>query len=213
MFTKVMADVLKGSKTKFIASDPSENMVENFRNSLPEIECKQFPAQAIDLPDESVNAVVVANALHWFADSKESFNEIHRVLVPGGKFGIFWCTHDYTCPWISDIAAFLQHLYHQLKVHYSGSESGKNHFMSKVKESEKFHKFKGDASLFRFEVPTTSDSIYEYFCSFSVVSIADEETKLAFKSVFDNSIKKFFTDEGQEFKSITLVSAVFWCER
>ncbi|KXJ05001.1 hypothetical protein AC249_AIPGENE4962, partial [Exaiptasia diaphana] len=47
MFTKVMADVLKGSKTKFIASDPSENMVENFRNSLPEIECKQFPAQAI----------------------------------------------------------------------------------------------------------------------------------------------------------------------
>ncbi|XP_020898023.2 uncharacterized methyltransferase-like C25B8.10, partial [Exaiptasia diaphana] len=195
-----MADVLKGSKTKIIASDPSENMVENFRNSLPEIECKQFPAQAIDLPDESVNAVVVANALHWFADSKESFDEIHRVLVPGGKFGIFWYAPDYTCPWISDVAAFLQHLYQQRDVHFLASESFKNQYMPKVKESGKFHKFEGDASLFRFEVPTTSDSIYEYLCSFSVVSIADAETKLAFKSLYDNSIKKFFTDEGQEFK-------------
>ena len=46
-FTKVMAEVLKDSPVKIIASDPQENMCEIFRSNLPDVEVHQFAAQKI----------------------------------------------------------------------------------------------------------------------------------------------------------------------
>ena len=46
-------------------------------------------AEAIPLPDRSVDAVVAGEAFHWFATG-EALAEMARVLRPGGGLGLIW---------------------------------------------------------------------------------------------------------------------------
>jgi SAM-dependent methyltransferase len=54
------------------------------------------PAERCALPDASVELVVVAQALHWF-DQAAFFNEVDRVLRPGGVLAV-WCYQDVLLP-------------------------------------------------------------------------------------------------------------------
>jgi SAM-dependent methyltransferase len=61
-------------------------------------------AEAIPLDDESVDAVFVGQAFHWF-DVPAAIREIHRVLRPGGRLGLFWNLIDDTDPVVDRFAA------------------------------------------------------------------------------------------------------------
>ncbi len=56
-------------------------------------------AEAIPLPDASVDAVVAGQAYHWF-DQDKAHPEIARVLRPGGVFGPLWNERDDSVDWI-----------------------------------------------------------------------------------------------------------------
>jgi len=63
-------------------------------------------AEAIPLPDESVDAVFVGQAFHWF-DAARAAAEIRRVLRSGGRVGIFWNLLDDRDPMAASIADLL----------------------------------------------------------------------------------------------------------
>nr|WP_274638216.1 class I SAM-dependent methyltransferase [Microbacterium bovistercoris] len=84
--------------SRVIAVDPSEQMLAVLRRKLPQVEALLGTAEAIPLPDQSVDAVVVAQAFHWF-DRDAACAEIARVLVPTGTLGLVWNGPDPTCPW------------------------------------------------------------------------------------------------------------------
>ena len=68
--------------------------IAEMRERLPsEVEALDGTAEAIPLPDASVDAVTVAQAFHWF-DAGRALAEIHRVLRPGGGLGLIWNTRD-----------------------------------------------------------------------------------------------------------------------
>jgi SAM-dependent methyltransferase len=46
-------------------------------------------AEAIPLPDDSVDAVTMADSFHWF-DEQPAIEEIRRVLRPGGGAAVLW---------------------------------------------------------------------------------------------------------------------------
>jgi SAM-dependent methyltransferase len=50
-------------------------------------------AEEIPLADQSVDAVTVGQAFHWF-DGDRALAEIHRVLKPGGGLGLLWNRRD-----------------------------------------------------------------------------------------------------------------------
>ncbi|GII26254.1 class I SAM-dependent methyltransferase [Planosporangium mesophilum] len=60
-------------------------------------------AEAIPLPDASVDAVVAGQAYHWF-DHERAHAEIARVLKPGGVFGPLWNDRDDQVPWIAALS-------------------------------------------------------------------------------------------------------------
>lgn len=55
----------------------------------PDVQALAGTAEEIPLPDESVDAVFVGQAWHWF-DIPRAVAEIHRVLRPGGTLAPMW---------------------------------------------------------------------------------------------------------------------------
>jgi SAM-dependent methyltransferase len=72
-----------------IAVEPAANMRAVLHERLPSLRIEDGTAEAMPLADRSVDAVVVGNAFHHF-DRRTAFQEIHRVLRPGGILALFW---------------------------------------------------------------------------------------------------------------------------
>ncbi|WP_411716322.1 class I SAM-dependent methyltransferase [Natronomonas sp.] len=62
--------------------DPARGMLERAR--ARGLETVQGDGEALPLADESVDAVLIVDALHHFSDQGAALGEIARVLAPGG---------------------------------------------------------------------------------------------------------------------------------
>ncbi|MGY4101887.1 class I SAM-dependent methyltransferase [Nocardia sp. R16R-3T] len=84
------------------AVEPDEAMRAEFRRQHPEVPALSGTAEAIPLSNNSVHAVLVGQAFHWF-DQQRAFPEIARVLRPGGVFAAFWNIHDIAIAWVAEL--------------------------------------------------------------------------------------------------------------
>jgi ubiquinone/menaquinone biosynthesis C-methylase UbiE len=88
------------------ATDPDEAMLSVLRERVPEVSAKVATAEEIPANDRSVDAVVVAQAFHWF-DHEVALPEIARVLKPGGHVALVWNSRDERIPWVRRMGAIL----------------------------------------------------------------------------------------------------------
>jgi SAM-dependent methyltransferase len=82
---------------RVVAVEPSGGMLAVLRNAAPGAEAVAGTAERIPLADASVDAVVVAQAFHWF-DHDVALPEIRRVLRPGGGLGLVFNRRVLTHP-------------------------------------------------------------------------------------------------------------------
>jgi SAM-dependent methyltransferase len=82
-----------------IAVDPSEGMLAELRRVLPGVPAHIGSAERIPLPDDSADAVLMAQAWHW-VEPADAVPEIARVLSPGGRLGLLWNLRDDTEDWV-----------------------------------------------------------------------------------------------------------------
>jgi SAM-dependent methyltransferase len=83
-----------------VAIEPVDAMRAQLLQNFPGIRTLAATAQAMSLAAASVDAVICAQAFHWFA-SDEALCEIGRVLKPGGKLGLVWNVRDETVDWVA----------------------------------------------------------------------------------------------------------------
>ncbi|EWM63712.1 MULTISPECIES: class I SAM-dependent methyltransferase [Micromonospora] len=86
------------------AVEPDPAMLAELRRTLPGVRALSGSAEAIPLPDASVDAVVAGNAMHWF-DMAVAGPEIARVLSPGGVLAGLWNVVDDRVDWVAGLAA------------------------------------------------------------------------------------------------------------
>jgi SAM-dependent methyltransferase len=91
---------------KLTAVEPVEGMRRKFSTLLPGVEILEGTAEAIPLADGQVDAVVVAQAFHWF-NGPRALEEIHRVLKPGGRLGLVWNVRDESVDWIGQLSRII----------------------------------------------------------------------------------------------------------
>jgi SAM-dependent methyltransferase len=89
-----------------VAVDPIPDMLEVLRTSLPETSALLGTAEEIPLPDNSVDAVLVAQAWHW-VDPERAIPEVARVLRPGGRLGLVWNTRDERLGWVRELGRII----------------------------------------------------------------------------------------------------------
>ena len=81
--------------------------VPAMRAKLPEgVEVLDGTAEAIPLPDASVDAVTVGQAFHWFR-YQDALADVARVLRPGGGLGLVWNERDETVPWVREFGQII----------------------------------------------------------------------------------------------------------
>src|SRR6516225_6007955 len=85
-----------------VAVDPIAEMLEMLRKSLPDTPALLGTAEEIPLADNSVDAVLVAQAWHWF-NPQRAIPEVARVLRPGGRLGLVWNTRDERLGWVREL--------------------------------------------------------------------------------------------------------------
>jgi SAM-dependent methyltransferase len=85
------------------AVEPDQSMLAELRRGLPEVRSLAGRAEQIPLPDCSVDAVLVGQAMHWF-DLDRAMPEIARVLTPGGVVAGLWNVDDDRVPWVAELA-------------------------------------------------------------------------------------------------------------
>ncbi|HEY3751008.1 MAG TPA: methyltransferase domain-containing protein [Pseudonocardiaceae bacterium] len=102
--TGKLTEGLLGQGLDVVAVEPDTAMLAQLTSKFPTVTAKSGTAEAIPLPDASVNAVFAAQALHWF-DLTRALPEIDRVLRPGGPLVAVWNTYDDRTPWVADLCA------------------------------------------------------------------------------------------------------------
>jgi SAM-dependent methyltransferase len=85
-----------------IAVEPDPAMLAEMRRALPTVRAVAGRAEAVPLPDASVDAVLAGHALHWF-DMDAAGPEIARVLVPGGILAGLWNVIDNRVDWVAGL--------------------------------------------------------------------------------------------------------------
>lgn len=105
--TGKLTRLLVRSGARVIAVEPLDGMRAVLEQAAPGVEALVGTAEAIPLPDESLDAVTVAQAFHWF-DLDRAYREIHRVLRPGGGLAVVWNARDLSNPLHAAIDAELK---------------------------------------------------------------------------------------------------------
>lgn len=104
--TGKLTSLLTREDRHVIAVEPSALMRAELQAAVPTATALAGTSDRIDLPDASVDAVVVAQAWHWFPQPASS-HEIARILKPGGTLGIVWNIRDDSVPWMARFSALI----------------------------------------------------------------------------------------------------------
>lgn len=98
---------LVGRVGRVVAVEPLAGMRAELERAVPAAEIVDGLAAALPLPDSSADAVVIAEAFHWFA-TPGTLAELQRVLAPGAGVGLLWNLEQWTDDaWVQPVKAAL----------------------------------------------------------------------------------------------------------
>jgi SAM-dependent methyltransferase len=97
-----------------VAVEPLDPMRGELEAAVPEAEALPGTAEDLPLPDSSVDAVVAAQAFHWFRPV-EALAEMARVVRPGGGLSLVWNHWDKRVPWVDELLTLID--WHRQKPH------------------------------------------------------------------------------------------------
>jgi SAM-dependent methyltransferase len=90
-----------------VAIEPTAGMRAVFRRAVPDVPVVDGTAEAIPLPDGFADAVVCAQAFHWFRP-RPALREIARVLRPGGGLGLVWNVRNESAGWSRELTRLMR---------------------------------------------------------------------------------------------------------
>ncbi len=105
--TGKLTRALEPSGAALVAVEPVAEMRAMLERASPAVQTVDGVAEAIPLAEDSVDAVVVGSAFHWF-DGGPALAEIRRVLRPVGGLGLLWNVRDESVPWVAALTEIME---------------------------------------------------------------------------------------------------------
>jgi SAM-dependent methyltransferase len=165
------------------AVEPDQRMRAVFAARFPRNECLDGSAERIPLPDDSLDAVIVGSAWHWF-DAPAALTEIARVLHGRGRLGVFATSVDTRVDWVRDMFTEVS-----LRAQQRGDDSTRNVTLPSAD-------FSGvDETMFSTSQTMDAADVVAWFRTHSTYLSADEETKTAMEDRAARVLREVFPGE------------------
>ena len=124
------------------AVEPLEEMRALLGRAVPEARTLDGTAEQLPLADESVDAVVVGAAFHWF-DQRAALEEIGRVLRTPGVLGLLGNAFDTSTAWVASLRTILGPPALDRPGHWPAAETLRERF-EEVEDGEFHHRQRVD---------------------------------------------------------------------
>jgi SAM-dependent methyltransferase len=196
--TGKLTRLLAALRPQLVAVEPSEAMRTEFAAVLPDVPVHEGTAEKIPLADAAVDAVVVAQAFHWF-DAPRAFEEIARVLRPEGGLGLIWNERDESVPWVAELSRVIH--WDVRRPYVVGTD-----FRAVIDESGRFTPARRER--FRFEHELDRDGLCERVASTSYIAAMDPTER----DVVLDAVRDHVAEFPERFV-LPYVTDVFWCHR
>jgi SAM-dependent methyltransferase len=194
--TGKLTRLLAESGAQLVAVEPSAAMRSQFAAVLPDIPVHEGTAEKIPLADASIDAVVVAQAFHWF-DAPAALAEIARVLRPGSGLALIWNERDESVPWVAELGRVM---HWDVCMPY---EVGRD-FRVVLDESGRFTPARRES--FRFEQELDRDGLCERVASTSYIASADQSERDALLE----QVRELVVEFPERF-ALPYSTELFWC--
>jgi SAM-dependent methyltransferase len=183
---------------ELVAVEPSAAMRKQFAAVVPSVAVHEGTAERIPLADGSVDAVVVAQAFHWF-DAPLALVEIARVLRARGGLGLIWNERDESVPWVAELSHVMQW---DVRMPYVVGTD----FRAVIDASERFTH--AERRRFASAQELDRDGLCERVSTTSYVAAMEPEER----SGVLEAVRELVVDFPERFM-LPYVTDVFWCHR
>lgn len=155
------------------AYEPDAAMLEQLAARVPGVRTIVSAAEELPADDDSLDAVLAAQAWHWF-DHARAAAEFGRVLRPGGVIGLLWNVRDTRVPWM----AALQDIIGGEDSMRMVAESSQD--LSERAGTEEIRAFlpEVERASFAHAVPITPDGLLDLVSTYSYVRLSPRADRL-----------------------------------
>jgi SAM-dependent methyltransferase len=200
-FTRLLRDA---SGATVIAVEP----VAAMRDKLGplHIQVLDGTAEHIPLADGSVDAVVAAQAFHWF-DGAAALAEIRRVLKPKtGKLGLIWNARDeQVCGWGEQLSSIIE-------VHEHGAPRYKSGAWKKVFDCGADFGFSPlEYAQFQHVHPCTPETVVDRVASISFIAALPDDHKQTVLNDVRQLLATIPATRGKDTVELAYRTDVWWC--
>lgn len=202
--TGKLTRLLVPSGARILTLEPIAAMREKLVAAAPVAEPVEGTAEAIALPAASVDAVVVAQAFHWF-DPVRALSEIHRVLRPGGRLVLAWNFRDESVGWVRRLGDLIRTL--------AGDEPQARHgrWRDDLERSALFGPF--TTATFTHAQAMSPDDVVARAASVSFVAAAPAEARQHLLDEVAALLRDDPETAGRDFVDLPYIGEVMWAER
>lgn len=155
------------------AYEPDAAMLEELAARVPAARTVVSRAETLPVDDDSLDAVLAAQAWHWF-DHAAAAAEFRRVLRPGGVIGLLWNVRDTRVAWM----AALQDIIGGEDSMRMVAESSQD--LSERAGTEEIREFlpEVERASFAHTVPVTPDGLLDLVSTYSYVRLSPRADQL-----------------------------------
>jgi ubiquinone/menaquinone biosynthesis C-methylase UbiE len=196
--------LLVSTRAALTAVEPVEEMRKKFASVLPEFVILSGTAESIPAPNLSFDAVVAAQAFHWFA-SGAALREIHRILKPNGKLGLIWNLRDESLDWVSELTRIVD-------VHEADVPRYKTGAWKKVFDQTPIFTPLEKRS-FKYNQPGNIETVLDLVQSRSYIAALPDQTRETVLKKVVELLKKHPQTKGKDEIMIPYSTDVYWCSK
>lgn len=199
-FTKLLTQ----SKATVIAVEPVEGMRKKFQSLYPGIKILSGTAEDIPMEDNSVDAVIAAQAFHWF-NGPAAVREIHRVLKPNGKIGLIWNARDESLAWVAELTKIID-------PHEGGAPRYKTmNWKNAFDETNLFSRLQ--LQHFSYNQVGTVATVVDRIGSISFISALSEVDKQKVLTQVRNLVQTHPDTKSRSEVKLPYRTDIYWCEK
>ena len=198
-FTRALAPL----GAALVAVEPTSGMRKVFERVVPRVPVLDGTAEKIPLPDGFADAIVCAQAFHWFRP-RTALKEFARVLRPGGGVGLVWNTRDDTVSWSHRITEIVNR-YHRKERPHARGDPWKTAFRGARSPFGPLH-FREFPNLHRASV----DTFLDRFLSVSVVAVQSPPERRRVTAEIREVLKTDPLTRGRRVLTLPMRTEVYW---